>query len=138
MCIVGYSSLQGVQCQGLSLTIYGFGLASQWQGHLTGVCIAEQIKDVLKIDDQIHALAQELYQQKSLLVMGRGYNYATCLEGALVCNPTRQLIMDALYRYKLYGQAGLGFLLFLGVCVCVCVCVQLSRSQLTVHEEGAP
>jgi glucosamine--fructose-6-phosphate aminotransferase (isomerizing) len=37
------------------------------------------------MDDQIHALAQELYQQKSLLVMGRGYNYATCLEGALVC-----------------------------------------------------
>ena len=36
------------------------------------------------MDDQIHSLAQELYQQKSLLVMGRGYNYATCLEGALV------------------------------------------------------
>lgn len=42
-----------------------------------------QIKEVLEMDDQIHSLAQELYQQKSLLVMGRGYNYATCLEGAL-------------------------------------------------------
>jgi hypothetical protein len=48
------------------------------------LCISDQIKDVLKIDDQIHALAKELFQQKSLLVMGRGYNYATCLEGALV------------------------------------------------------
>jgi glucosamine--fructose-6-phosphate aminotransferase (isomerizing) len=38
----------------------------------------------LDIDDKIHSLAQELYQQKSLLVMGRGYNYATCLEGSLV------------------------------------------------------
>ena len=32
----------------------------------------------------MNALAKELYQQKSLLVMGRGYNFATCLEGALV------------------------------------------------------
>ena len=36
------------------------------------------------MDEQIHALSQELYTQKSLLVMGRGYNFATCLEGALV------------------------------------------------------
>ena len=35
------------------------------------------------MDNQIKELAKELYQQKSLLVMGRGYNYATCLEGAL-------------------------------------------------------
>ncbi|XP_033733993.1 glutamine--fructose-6-phosphate aminotransferase [isomerizing] 2-like isoform X3 [Pecten maximus] len=41
------------------------------------------IKEVLDMDDQIHTLSQELYQQKSLLVMGRGYNFATCLEGAL-------------------------------------------------------
>ena len=44
----------------------------------------DQLKEVLKMDEQIHSLSQELYQQKSLLVMGRGYNYATCLEGALV------------------------------------------------------
>lgn len=31
----------------------------------------------------MHSLAQELYKQKSLLIMGRGYNFATCLEGAL-------------------------------------------------------
>ena len=45
---------------------------------------SDQIKEVLKMDEQIHALSQELYTQKSLLVMGRGYNFATCLEGALV------------------------------------------------------
>jgi glucosamine--fructose-6-phosphate aminotransferase (isomerizing) len=38
---------------------------------------------VLAKDGEIHALAKELYLQKSLLVMGRGFNYATCLEGAL-------------------------------------------------------
>lgn len=48
-------------------------------------CVSvEQIKEVLKSDSQIQSLARELYQQKSVLVMGRGYNYATCLEGALV------------------------------------------------------
>lgn len=39
---------------------------------------------MLSLDDKIKAIANELYQQKSLLVMGRGFNYATCLEGALV------------------------------------------------------
>ncbi|XP_012516339.1 PREDICTED: glutamine--fructose-6-phosphate aminotransferase [isomerizing] 2 [Propithecus coquereli] len=43
----------------------------------------ELIKEVLSLDEQIHDLALELYTQRSLLVMGRGYNYATCLEGAL-------------------------------------------------------
>jgi len=43
-----------------------------------------QIKEVLSKDGSIRQLANELYQQKSLLLMGRGYNYATCLEGALV------------------------------------------------------
>ena len=42
------------------------------------------IKEVLKLDEQIQALAQELYKQKSILIMGRGFQFATCLEGALV------------------------------------------------------
>jgi glucosamine--fructose-6-phosphate aminotransferase (isomerizing) len=42
-----------------------------------------QIKEVLKVDNTVLELAKDLYEQKSLLVMGRGYNYATCLEGAL-------------------------------------------------------
>ncbi|XP_018322787.1 glutamine--fructose-6-phosphate aminotransferase [isomerizing] 2 isoform X2 [Agrilus planipennis] len=45
--------------------------------------LAEQIKEVLKLDSQVRALAEDLYQQKSLLIMGRGFNFATCLEGAL-------------------------------------------------------
>ncbi|XP_041121857.1 glutamine--fructose-6-phosphate aminotransferase [isomerizing] 2-like isoform X1 [Polyodon spathula] len=42
-----------------------------------------QIKAVLALDSKIKELADELYKQRSLLVMGRGFNYATCLEGAL-------------------------------------------------------
>lgn len=44
------------------------------------------IKEVLSLDDEIQKLATELYQQKSVLIMGRGYHYSTCLEGALVRN----------------------------------------------------
>jgi glucosamine--fructose-6-phosphate aminotransferase (isomerizing) len=44
----------------------------------------EQIREVLKLDEQVKELAEHLYQHKSLLIMGRGYNYATCMEGALV------------------------------------------------------
>lgn len=46
--------------------------------------LIEMIKEVLSLDEKIHDLALELYKQRSLLVMGRGYNYATCLEVALV------------------------------------------------------
>uniref|UniRef100_A0A3B4EQY1 glutamine--fructose-6-phosphate transaminase (isomerizing) n=1 Tax=Pundamilia nyererei TaxID=303518 RepID=A0A3B4EQY1_9CICH len=45
--------------------------------------LPELIKKVLSLDEKIKAIANELYQQRSLLVMGRGFNYATCLEGAL-------------------------------------------------------
>ncbi|XP_068452277.1 glutamine--fructose-6-phosphate aminotransferase [isomerizing] 2-like, partial [Clinocottus analis] len=41
------------------------------------------IKKVLALDQKIKIIADELYEQKSLLVMGRGFHYATCLEGAL-------------------------------------------------------
>ncbi|KAM9451704.1 glutamine--fructose-6-phosphate aminotransferase [isomerizing] 2 [Clarias gariepinus] len=45
--------------------------------------LPEMIKEVLALDDHIKSIADEMLEQRSLLVMGRGYNYATCLEGAL-------------------------------------------------------
>lgn len=59
-------------------------------------CI-DLIKEVLRLDNEIQKLAEELYQKKSVLIMGRGYHYATCLEGALV-SPNRLTphIMNAL------------------------------------------
>ncbi|XP_044598554.1 glutamine--fructose-6-phosphate aminotransferase [isomerizing] 2 isoform X4 [Cotesia glomerata] len=42
-----------------------------------------QIREVLKLDNKVKELAKSLYQFKSLLIMGRGYNFATCMEGAL-------------------------------------------------------
>lgn len=46
--------------------------------------LEHQIRHILKLDSQVQELAKNLYQHKSLLIMGRGYNFATCLEGALV------------------------------------------------------
>ncbi|XP_071488175.1 glutamine--fructose-6-phosphate aminotransferase [isomerizing] 2-like isoform X1 [Diadema antillarum] len=45
--------------------------------------LPDMIKQVLEMDDEIKNLAEELYQKKSILLMGRGFNFATCLEGAL-------------------------------------------------------
>lgn len=45
--------------------------------------LPEQIRTVLKTDETVRSIAQDLYQKKSLLIMGRGYNYSTCMEGAL-------------------------------------------------------
>ncbi|XP_056274548.1 glutamine--fructose-6-phosphate aminotransferase [isomerizing] 1 [Pseudoliparis swirei] len=45
--------------------------------------LPDLIKEVLGLDDEIQQLATKLYRHKSVLIMGRGYHYATCLEGAL-------------------------------------------------------
>ncbi|WFD03483.1 glutamine--fructose-6-phosphate transaminase (isomerizing) [Malassezia obtusa] len=46
--------------------------------------LPDQIRTVLKSDNVYQDLAyNELAKEKSLLIMGRGYQHATCLEGAL-------------------------------------------------------
>ena len=46
--------------------------------------LPEYIQNVLSIDKELQQLAKEiLYKEKSLLIMGRGFQNATCLEGAL-------------------------------------------------------
>lgn len=45
--------------------------------------LPDALKKVLALDEKIKDLAKELYEQRSLLVMGRGPNFANCLEGAL-------------------------------------------------------
>ncbi|KAJ3534458.1 hypothetical protein NMY22_g6915 [Coprinellus aureogranulatus] len=45
--------------------------------------LPNQIKKVLELDPEVQKLAAVVGDNKSLLLMGRGYQYATCLEGAL-------------------------------------------------------
>ncbi|XP_077241534.1 putative glucosamine-fructose-6-phosphate aminotransferase [Tasmannia lanceolata] len=45
--------------------------------------LPNKVREVLKLDDEMKDLAKLLMDEQSLLVFGRGYNYATALEGAL-------------------------------------------------------
>ncbi|CAN1769715.1 Glutamine--fructose-6-phosphate aminotransferase [isomerizing] 1, partial [Linum perenne] len=45
--------------------------------------LPNKVRDVLKLDNEMMDLANQLIAEQSLLVFGRGYNYATALEGAL-------------------------------------------------------
>jgi hypothetical protein len=48
-----------------------------WECSLTFLVFPRQIKEVLAQDDMVLEIAKELYDKKSLLIMGRGYNFAT-------------------------------------------------------------
>ncbi|CAG9533748.1 unnamed protein product [Cercopithifilaria johnstoni] len=45
--------------------------------------LPDLIREVLKLDSEVLEIAKKIYKERSLLIMGRGYNFATCLEGAL-------------------------------------------------------
>ncbi|KAJ4837227.1 hypothetical protein Tsubulata_008489 [Turnera subulata] len=45
--------------------------------------LPNKIREVLQLDQEMEDLAKLLIAEQSLLVFGRGYNYATALEGAL-------------------------------------------------------
>jgi len=88
---IGVASTKAYTSQILSLTMFALVMSADrmsFQARRNELIDAlnqlpELIKEVLKQDEQILAISKELHQQKSLLIMGRGYNFATCLEGAL-------------------------------------------------------
>lgn len=45
--------------------------------------LPDKVREVLKLDNEMKDLAKSLMEMQSLLIFGRGYNYATALEGAL-------------------------------------------------------
>ncbi|GJU48887.1 glutamine--fructose-6-phosphate aminotransferase [isomerizing] 2 [Tanacetum coccineum] len=48
-----------------------------------GAGATSDMREVLKLDEEMKDLARSLISEQSLLMFGRGYNYATTLEGAL-------------------------------------------------------
>lgn len=46
--------------------------------------LPDQIRNILETNSQVLEIAQELYEKKGIYILGRGFNFATCLEGALV------------------------------------------------------
>ncbi|XP_063721868.1 glutamine--fructose-6-phosphate aminotransferase [isomerizing] 1-like isoform X2 [Symsagittifera roscoffensis] len=45
--------------------------------------LPKKIEKVLELAEDLKKLAEQYQKENSFLIMGRGYNYATCLEGAL-------------------------------------------------------
>merc|ERR1712055_330198 len=88
---IGVASTKAYTSQILSLVMFGLVMSEDrlsLQPRRREIIQAlkelpEEIKKVLELDDKVREIAKELYQKRSLLIMGRGYNYATCLEGAL-------------------------------------------------------
>lgn len=88
---IGVASTKAYTSQFLSLVMFALvmsedriSMAPRRQEIIEGLKrLPDDIKQVLALDHEVLMLAKELYKQKSLLVMGRGYNHSTCLEGAL-------------------------------------------------------
>ncbi|XP_078087724.1 glutamine--fructose-6-phosphate aminotransferase [isomerizing] 2-like [Mustelus asterias] len=88
---IGVASTKAYTSQFVSLIMFGLmmsqdriSMQKRRKEIIAGLqTLPDQIKEVLSLDEKVQLLARELFQHKSLLVMGRGYHYATCLEGAL-------------------------------------------------------
>lgn len=89
---IGVASTKAYTSQFISLVMFGLVMcddsiakAQRREEIIKGLrALPDQINEVLKLDNEILEIAKHLYIEKSLLIMGRGFNYATCLEGALV------------------------------------------------------
>ena len=53
------------------------------------ICLGGHDLQVLKLDGELRKLAESLKKEQSLLMFGRGYNYATALEAALKVKHSR-------------------------------------------------
>ncbi|UJR35407.1 hypothetical protein I4U23_028164 [Adineta vaga] len=88
---IGVASTKAYTSQFLALVLFGLVLSEDSISKQTrrddiidGLKnLPELIKEVLNCDKKIRDFAEDLYKKSSLLVMGRGFNFATCLEGAL-------------------------------------------------------
>lgn len=88
---IGVASTKAYTSQFISLVMFGLVMSedsiskkARREEIIRGLGnLSAQIKQVLELDNQILELSKQLYTEKSLLIMGRGFNYATCMEGAL-------------------------------------------------------
>ncbi|CAD5222006.1 unnamed protein product [Bursaphelenchus xylophilus] len=88
---IGVASTKAYTSQILALVMFAVSLAQSYgiKKDQRKEIIAEllvlhnYVKEVLETDEQVLRIAKQIYKERSVLVMGRGYNFATCLEGAL-------------------------------------------------------
>lgn len=88
---IGVASTKAYTCQITTILMIGLMMAedriskqSRRREVIDGLrALPDAIHDVLQLDGVMKSLAADLVREKSLLVMGRGYNFANCIEGAL-------------------------------------------------------
>lgn len=88
---IGVASTKAYTSQILSLTMFALVMSEDrisFQPRREKIIeglkqLPEMIKKVLEQDQKILEISKNLYEKRSLLIMGRGFNFATCLEGAL-------------------------------------------------------
>ncbi|XP_076629753.1 glucosamine-fructose-6-phosphate aminotransferase 2 isoform X1 [Colletes latitarsis] len=88
---IGVASTKAYTSQFISLVMFALvmsedriSLGTRRQQIIEGLKNLDNlIRQVLQLDEKVKELAASLFQHKSLLIMGRGYNFATCMEGAL-------------------------------------------------------
>merc|ERR1712018_737269 len=88
---IGVASTKAYTSQMLSLTMFALvmsedriSLQPRRSEIIQGLKqLPDMIRRVLPLDSKVLEIAKELYEKRSLLIMGRGFNFATCLEGAL-------------------------------------------------------
>merc|ERR1712121_10725 len=89
---IGVASTKAYTSQILSLTMFALvmsedriSLQPRRSEIIQGLKqLPDMIRKVLELDDKVLEIAKELYEKRSLLIMGRGFNFATCLEGSCV------------------------------------------------------
>jgi glucosamine--fructose-6-phosphate aminotransferase (isomerizing) len=88
---IGVASTKAYTSQILSLVLFALVMAEDrisLQARRSEIIqglkqLPDMIRKVLELDGKVLTIAKELYEKRSLLIMGRGFNFATCLEGAL-------------------------------------------------------
>lgn len=89
---IGIASTKAFTTQVVILTLMALQLAD-YRGHISKSQLStilseleripDKIKEILKLDDQIKAIAKEYHEANNFLFLGRGANYPIALEGAL-------------------------------------------------------
>ncbi|KAK1319565.1 Glutamine--fructose-6-phosphate aminotransferase [isomerizing] [Acorus calamus] len=90
-CEIGVASTKAYTSQIVVMTMVALALGgdtissqARREATLDGLLdLPNKVREVLKLDDELKSLAKLLMCEQSLLVFGRGCNYATALEGAL-------------------------------------------------------
>lgn len=104
--------------------------------------LPELIREVLLLDDEVKKIAEEIYKEKSLLIMGRGFNFATCLEGALKIKELSYMHCEGIMSGELKHGPLAMVDEHLRICMIICKDSVYSKSlnalQQVVARGGAP